>query len=536
MRSLLSLLCVLFAANLVFAAEVGLDEAKNFALRWRGRGVRAARTHKTAAGESRFHVVSFEGGGWAVIGADDEDAPVIAFSDNGEDLVEDERNAVWFLVKRDGERRAFARREVKRKGEERKRHKGWDKRKVRKVRGIREVEDVKTSEVKTAASTTLLEDVRVAPLIKSNWDQGSNIYNLFTPDNYVCGCVATMMAQMMRYFEWPKTSVEAKTYRCKWGSDINTASTMTTGDKTMMGGVYNWEMMLLHPYSNSPLANRQEISKLCYDCGVSVHMMWSYVGSGAFTFNVREALVDTFGYSDAHCVVFEKGFHEYDFDELRTIVISNCEAGLPIGYGISGASAGGHAVVIDGYGYSSDGEFYMHINPGWSGSANAWYNPPNLTMGRYAFDSSDELVYNVFTEGTGALVTGRVTDSDGEPIEGATVSGFIEYQENVGRYTDNYVARTNYFQAVATDARGKYHIKTGVVGSRIKDEKIHATVTKGRLFGTATTDLPRSQTMLGSRTSPFNGGYSTNSYSLGNKINFDFELEYRPETPKVLFR
>lgn len=536
MRVLLSLLSFLFAANFVFAADVGLDEAKNFALRWRGRGVRAARTHKTAAGESRFHVVSFEGGGWAAIGADDEDAPVIAFSDNGEDLVEDERNAVWFLVKRDGERRAFARREVKRKGssfakatedkegEGRGRHKGWSyKREMAKVEGRG---GVKTATVKTSIGESSLEDVRVEPLLKSTWDQkttrdGYVAYNIYTPNNYYCGCVATMMAQMMRYFEWPKTSVVAKTYQCKWGTNIKDSTTMTTGDKTMMGGVYDWSKMTLEPDASTPYVNRQEIGKLCYDVGVSVNMMWSSVGSGSYLQNAREAFIDTWGYSNACVVLFIPGKHDYSQEEFKTIVISNCEAGLPVGYGISGSKAGGHAVVIDGYGYSGS-EFYVHINAGWSGNSNAWYCPPDLTMGGYAFTDSDELVYNVYTEGSGALVTGRVLDADGNPIEGAVVSGY-----GVDSFSSHWQ-----FEAT-TDKNGKYHFKTGIEGRSLA---ITATARYGRnQRAQQQLELPASRSMKGYRPDPF-GTYLFNNYSLGNKIDFDFKLEYQPETPKVLFR
>lgn len=530
----------------VIAAEVDLDTARQFAKDWRGKGIRAARTHRNAAGESRFHVVSFEGGGWAAVGVDDTEAPVIAFSDNGEDLVEDERNAVWFLVKRDAERRAKGRdgSHKEHKGH-RGKHKGWE----RKRRGVGEGEGsgVKTATVKTGASMTALDDVRVAPLVQSTWDQGANIYNLYTPSNYVCGCVATMTAQMMRYFEWPKASVEAKEYPCYVGltipDEIPDSQIVT---KTMKGGIYDWEKMTLKPSASTPDENRQEIGKLCYDVGVSVSMMWSSTGSGAYTALVREALVDTFGYSDAHLVIYdyptEKNpvpFHPYDFEELKTIVISNCEAGLPVGYGISGAKAGGHAVVIDGYGYSDSGEFYMHINPGWSGTANAWYNPPNLSMGGYAFDSSDELVYNVFTEGSGALVTGRIRDQHGNPVEGATVSGFLVYKEEVevpwfGRWTrTQLVTRTNEVASVTTDVNGKYCFKTGLKGV---SSTFYATAEKPRYYAqTQSTKLPASQTMLGSRTNPFSGGYSTNGYSLGNKIDLDFVLPKLP-LPRIIFR
>ena len=53
-----------------------------------------------------------------------------------------------------------------------------------------------------------IPDVRVAPLVKTKWGQGNSVWNYYTPNNYVCGCVATAAAQIMKYFEWPKTSVE----------------------------------------------------------------------------------------------------------------------------------------------------------------------------------------------------------------------------------------------------------------------------------------------------------------------------------------
>lgn len=525
MRALLSLLSLLFAANFVFAAEVGLDGAKNFARGWRGRGVRAARTHKTAVGESRFHVVSFEGGGWAAIGADDEDAPVIAFSDDGEDLVEDERNAVWFLVKRDAERRAKERGLRGSKGS-RGRHKGW---------GEKEVGRVKTATVKTSTSEGVLYDVRVAPLVQSKWNQltannyakGPLCYNYYTPNNYYCGCVATMMAQMMRYHEWPKTEVKAQSYPCFVGAtipeDVRTIySNKLYENRTMKGGSYEWSTMTLNPNGSTPDENRQAIGKLCYDVGVSVCMMWSANGSGAYITNAREALVGTWGYSNAQVVVFQSPYHNYDFDELKTIVISNCEAGLPVGYGISNAKEG-HAVVIDGYGYSESGEFYMHINPGWGGSANAWYNPPNLTMNGHAFDSSDELLFNVFTEGSGQLVTGKVVDQHGAPVAGAEVKAY--------QVTST---ATKLLTTVTSAADGRYSFKTGVTGREVS---LYATATLGCGRAEKTAELPAAQTMTGNRTAQyaFTGSYSTNGYSLGNKIDFDFTLP-KPTPPRVIFR
>lgn len=543
MRKLIVLAFFLFAANFVFAAEVGLEEAKNFARGWRGKNVSAARTHKTAAGESGFHIVSFEGGGWAAVGVDDEEAPVIAFSDEGADLVQDEKNPVWFLVKRDAEGRAAARREVKRKGggggKRKSKHKGWEhKRKVSAVAkavadkegqgeaesGVKLAEgEVKTAAVKTAENEGALEDVRVAPMLKSEWGQGGtgdysntpNCFNFHTPSNYVCGCVATMMAQIMRYFEWPKNDVAPISRLCMIDGTIQKMD--------MIGGRYDWSKMSFVPSLwNEPKENRQEIGKLCYDVGVSVHMMWSEPGSGAYTWFVREALVDTFQYSHAELIVFNQNAQsKYSLEKFKTIVVSNCEAGLPVGYGISGSSAGGHAVVIDGYGYTGE-DFYVHINPGWGGRSNAWYCPPNLTMGEYSFDSSDELVYNIYTEGSGSIVCGKVVDQYGKPVEGATVSAEIKGSKI----------------SAITNEKGRYFFKTGVDDSSIFGMQV--TVTKNGFESKKTTNLSLPKTMKGNRENPFPQNNDTDylsdfGYSLGNKADLNFVLKQLPP-PKVLFR
>ena len=50
-------------------------------------------------------------------------------------------------------------------------------------------------------------DIRVLPFVQSQWGQakacGDDLYNYYTPSNYPCGCLATAMAQVMRYYEYP---------------------------------------------------------------------------------------------------------------------------------------------------------------------------------------------------------------------------------------------------------------------------------------------------------------------------------------------
>ena len=68
---------------------------------------------------------------------------------------------------------------------------------------------------------TSVSDVRIAPLTQTTWDQQTAAaagtaacYNYYTPPygagnttNYPAGCVATAMAQLMRYYQFPTTGV-----------------------------------------------------------------------------------------------------------------------------------------------------------------------------------------------------------------------------------------------------------------------------------------------------------------------------------------
>jgi hypothetical protein len=76
---------------------------------------------------------------------------------------------------------------------------------------------------------------------------------------------------------------------------------------------------------------------------------------------------------------------------------------------------------VDGYGYNFS-TLYHHLNLGWGGTADAWYNLPTINTGNYNFNFVPECVYNIFPQGTGEIISGRVLDIGGPPISGVTVT------------------------------------------------------------------------------------------------------------------
>jgi hypothetical protein len=59
---------------------------------------------------------------------------------------------------------------------------------------------------------------------------------------------------------------------------------------------------------------------------------------------------------------------------------------------------------------------------GWYGYQDAWYNLPNVDSSTYSFDSIHTCIYNIYTFGSGEIISGRITDAADQPISGVNVT------------------------------------------------------------------------------------------------------------------
>ncbi len=270
----------------------------------------------------------------------------------------------------------------------------------------------------------IISDVWVAPLVESKWAQttvnGLSCYNYYTPpyepdtpSNYPCGCVATVLAQLMRFHEHPVGGIGEHSFVIEVDSVPETAWTRG-GDGG--GGPYDWTQMVLVPDSSTTTTQRQAIGSVCYDAGISVNMHYASSQSGTDLLKVKDALTTTFDYSSAI-----KGYNEGSDigPALNEMVNPNLDFNHPVILGITGPS-GGHAVIADGYGYDFS-TLYHHLNMGWAGDDDAWYNLPNIDPSP-SFTSVNKCIYNIFISGSGEIISGRVVDANEDPISEATVT------------------------------------------------------------------------------------------------------------------
>ena len=253
-----------------------------------------------------------------------------------------------------------------------------------------------------------------------------NINNRVNTNNYYCGCVATAMAQLMYYFQYPSTGVGTPCFQIT--VDGNPLGRNLLGGD-YKGGPYDWKDMPLTPdyYSLTPL-QAQSVGALTCDAGLAVKMAYTASESGAYMNDAKTALVSTFKYNNA-VVNFVTNLDTGCFEcNLYNMMNPNLDARLPVLLGITG-DPGGHAIVVDGYGYNF-GALYHHLNMGWSGMYNAWYALPIIDMelpdGSYSyFWQVTQCIYNVYTNGSGEIISGRVVDPGTNPVVGASITATL---------------------------------------------------------------------------------------------------------------
>ena len=392
--------------------------------------------------DASFFAVKMSGGA-VIVSGDSDDSPIIAMSSADISNLE-AGSPLRDLVERDVSMRRSAERTVS-AAEKKAAQRRW-------LDLIREGEAIDAAEPgKVEPSDVAPTDLRVAPLVKSKWSQKGHGENYYTPSNYVCGCVATAMAQIMRYHSFPVDEVAVFTNKsCEVdGVVVPMAS---------LGGVYDWANMPLEPPASQTEDEKKAIGHLTYDCGVAVGMSWSDGASGANTADVCAALKGRFGYANAEVL---NDFSLSTDEELREKVIyASIDAGFPVQLGINRIIGGaGHSVVADGYGYI-DEVSYVHLNMGWAGQGDVWYHLPDITYQAtsggptYMADIVRCCVYNIFPAETGVVVSGRTVDEDGEVFTNALVSVYRAGEETP--FTNLTSSATGVYAVILPD--GEYTV------------------------------------------------------------------------------
>lgn len=220
------------------------------------------------------------------------------------------------------------------------------------------------------------------PFLKTEWGQSCGNYNNLcnfdecNGDNLECsnncsdnaptGCVATAMAQILRYWAHPSSQ------NYNYGSMPN-------------------------------LSGNSEIQRMMVDIGCGVDMNYACDGSGADQDNISGAFINDFSYTTSTLDDWGSGSHQ--------IVISDLNQSKPVilvGYNKKKTHkfiinwwtsySEGHAWDCDGYTKTYNNCYsttMLHMNWGWDGSHNDWYHLNTWNPGSFNFQYARDIVHNI---------------------------------------------------------------------------------------------------------------------------------------------
>lgn len=289
-----------------------------------------------------YYIFNIKGGGFIIVSGEDQAKPVLGYSDKGRIDVNNLSEPLKIML--DGYKA--------------------------------EIEYVLAHNIKIPQSFRQDNSegtIVVAPMTKSTWGPED-------PYNYQCptlrgihsriGCVGVCMAQVCFFWQFPFSCDSLPTY---WASRLNDyvpALPATTFDYTKMLLSYShWDFetgkVVLDSYTEE---QGYEVAKLSRYCGQATQMNYSPTGSTPNLAGGKLIAMKKFGYNAKAKSINRENYEE---DAWESLLRADLDQGLPVmytGYGAAAASVG-HAFIIDGY----DTEHFYHMNMGWYGVNDGWY-------------------------------------------------------------------------------------------------------------------------------------------------------------------
>ena len=315
----------------------------------------SSRSKRVMADKEPFYIFNAEEGGFVVISGDDRTVPVIGYSEKGQLLQDDMPDNL----------------------------RSWLDGYAEQLQAIENGEATPALPRSAKVTRGVSAKPAIAPLIKTTWNQ-SGPYSLLTPtythtnnnnevvsDPTVTGCVATALAQVMNYYQWPASCPALEGY---------TTSTLGLNVEALTATTFNWSLMK-NSYADSETGEEAyEVSKLMRYIGQAIHMNYNLAENGGSAGSAdMNVMINTFGYSKQ---VYSESRGNYTTAEWEDMLYRELAAGRPVLYDGAANTGTGHQFICDGY----DGNGLFHINWGWGSYQDNYFvislaNPTDTGIG-----------------------------------------------------------------------------------------------------------------------------------------------------------
>ena len=335
-KSLLLLLTVVMSLMTASAATINEGQAKSIASKFLASRHGQATTPKIAArgpqlqapmagNDAAYYVFNATSGGYVIIAGDDRAPAVLGYSDKGSFDTQAVPEGLQYLLE------------------------GY----------AAQIEALDQGAVMASREIT---GPAISPMVPAIWSQ-NNPYNIllpFRPDgkHAVAGCVATAMAQLMYYWQWPVRPTRT--------IPAYTSSTLGIYMPALSPVDFDWDAMQ-DTYLTDDTTSTEALAAatLTLYCAQSVEMDFKTSSSSATTSRIPMMLATYFDFKPSgHSISREN----YTSQEWAEVLYSELAAGRPVIF--SGRKkSGGHAFICDGY----DGDGMFHFNWGWNGQSNGYF-------------------------------------------------------------------------------------------------------------------------------------------------------------------
>ena len=205
--------------------------------------------------------------------------------------------------------------------------------------------------------------------------------------------VATALSQILYYHQYPVRGRGTHSVDVKQGQNQSKKYTVDYD----AAADFDWENMLdEYPEGEYTEEEGRAVAQLVYFVGVASDMDYATDGSGTFSENAVNGLVRNFGFSPdtVKCLVRSGvwGSDQMTESEVMNVVYKEINENRPVYYtGADMSIRAGHAFVLDGY--NSDG--LVHVNWGWDGSDNGYYNISLLNPEDMSFSAQQDMIIGI---------------------------------------------------------------------------------------------------------------------------------------------
>jgi hypothetical protein len=244
--------------------------------------------------------------------------------------------------------------------------------------------------------------------LNENWAQGAP-YNAYCPvdliagSRSVAGCPAVAMASILNFAEETNGTRFDETddyyhnyHEFYWIDDDHAAHDFPSWSEL------NVLMDSLESHYSSQHITLDDKAALVYACGAACKQVYTASVSG--TFGVNQAYNAYLRFDFTGCSLLYASSDSL-YDRLSENMMNAIPAHLAV---VDAASQYGHNLVIDGY---NTDDFY-HLNFGWSGSTNGWYQFPLSGM-PYSMNIIEGIILDI---GDGPQSVEGDTPYDGEQV------------------------------------------------------------------------------------------------------------------------